>query len=146
MSFILQMQRRAIEDLIRDWPVQDLRGIKLADVDFFVNETIGRGPHRKQTPIYCWGVSEGYGSCAGIHHMNVAVFSRCKPEPEEIFTDFEKLQTCYYAVLVSDPFEVGGQIKRRVELLKHANSWSGDGKLAIDFSTIGVSQEYVQLI
>jgi len=141
LSFILQTQREAIEDLIRDWPTADLRGRKLKDIEFCVLE-YGDGAPR----IYCWGVSGGYGSCSRIHGMNVAVFGKSEPESDEVFDDFEKLQTCYYAVLVSEPFEEDGQIKRRVDLLKHDCSVPTVNGLMVFFRRTGEDQEYVQLI
>lgn len=141
------MQRRAIEDLIRDWPAEKLKGKKLEDLDFFFYETICEPlPREKRHPIYLWGVSEGYGTCAGIYHMNVAVFGRCKPKSKEGFADFKKLLTCYYAVLVSEPFEINNQIKRRVELMDYIGSGSKEERYIVDFSATGRSQEYVQLL
>jgi len=67
MSSIRQYQRRALEAL----KPKEIQSIYLLNTDeFYLNDE----------KIFLVGISRGVGTCSDLHNINIAVFSRIKPE------------------------------------------------------------------
>ncbi len=70
MSCIRQYQRKALEAL----KPKEIQSIYLLSTDEF---------YLDDEKIYLVGISKGIGTCSDLHDINIAVFSRIKPEDNQ---------------------------------------------------------------
>jgi hypothetical protein len=88
MSSIRNFQRRALEFLIKKGADKEKENlpVSLANTKFYIGET----------PIYLLGVSDGIGSCADMHGVDIAVFSFSPPTQQNSLP----VDTCAHAALI----------------------------------------------
>ncbi|MBI4127593.1 MAG: hypothetical protein HY459_00830 [Parcubacteria group bacterium] len=108
MSFILQMQRRAIESLrdhAHEFPRIDPRA------ELILNDG---------TPLEILGISQGVGTCSEIHGMNVLVVGTEPLHAARAAAMSRTLLDCAYTVLLRGP------TVQEVEEERNRHLW-GDG-------------------
>jgi hypothetical protein len=94
MGLVIQFQRRAIETLrphVREAPIPS--DLALGAAQFTRNDGF---------PLFALGVSNGYGTCAGIHGMDVLVLGADRPESTPWLPLSQPASQCAYAVLLRD--------------------------------------------
>jgi len=144
MACVIQMQRRAIEEL------RPVKGNLL--VKGFLGNNLGRVSRRKipikfaleeSFPLYFLGVSEGFGTCSDIHGINVIVLSLIPPGNLLTESEWRKVIGAEYTVLLS---EVEGSVKRILELLALENIDLSANPVAVTFRRTRKTSSYVQLV
>lgn len=92
MSCIRQYQRRALEAL----KPKEIQSIYLLSTNEF---------YLDNQKIYLLGISEGIGTCSDLHGVNIAVFSRAKPEDNRMLLGQNKEIFCAWSTLLRKPTE-----------------------------------------
>lgn len=103
MSRIIQFQRRAIESLWNGLSEKEKEKVRWSkdirqDSSFFYESK----NYQIVFPLGFFGISEGVGTCADVHDINVAVFGKIdgtRPKPYARYP----LSSCGFAVLLRKP-------------------------------------------
>lgn len=143
MACIIQMQRRAIEELR---PTNGSRAVNRLLANTL--KTITGIPRTQfaldqDVSLHILGVSEGYGTCAGIHGMNVMVLSTDPPARSLSDEDWRKVRSAEYSVILSSR---GGGVWRVLELLEPTSINVSREPLLVTFERTGKKASYVQLV
>lgn len=94
MGLVIQFQRRAIESLRRH--------VEKAPIPSDLALGMARFIREDGSPFFALGVSQGYGTCAAIHGMNVLVLGKTRPKSTPWLPSEQPINQCAYAVLLRD--------------------------------------------